>query len=377
MATYGLSSPFKKSKGETSKDSPLKFNPAFIPLISAGLSYLSNRKASKQAGRKQRADQQRFTEMQDQYNAIEFQNPYEGLTNPYANLQNNMSGLQNNFAGMTNQFSGMENQFAGLTNQYSGLQNQYSGMENTMEDLRVNTGAADFAREQSQQSQANILGNLSGVAGSSGIGGLAQSLANAGTQQARQASLSIGQQERQNQMASRGEASRIQQMQRGEASRLDQLRAGETSRLQGVTAQESSRIAQMQAGERGRIQQMQFGEQTRLQGLQAGEQSRLDQLNASGTFQVDMLDRRGQQYVEQQNINRIQSMYGLSADNLSSSTSVNQQAQNNQSTSMGNLFTAGAEAYGAGAFGGSGSTPGEEYMNQGSGGMDGNPDTPY
>jgi len=110
---------------------------------------------------------------------------------------------------------------------------------------------------------------------------------------------------------------------------------GERARLQGLSAQEA-----------GRLDQLQRGEASRLQGLSAAEQSRLDQLMASGAFQVDMLDRKGQQYVEQQNINRITNMYGLSASNLTSSTEVAQ----NTSNGLGELGSAFGSMYADGVF---------------------------
>ena len=56
--------------------------------------------------------------------------------------------------------------------------NPYADLENAYEDLTVNTQEAEFERDQAQQSQANILASLRGAAGSSGIGSLAQTLAN-------------------------------------------------------------------------------------------------------------------------------------------------------------------------------------------------------
>jgi L-lactate utilization protein LutC len=44
--------------------------------------------------------------------------------------------------------------------------------ENVYEELEVDTSAADYAREQFQQQQANIMQSLKGVAGSSGIAAL-------------------------------------------------------------------------------------------------------------------------------------------------------------------------------------------------------------
>ena len=82
-------------------------------------------------------------------------------------------------------------------NPYADLQNPYA--ENVYEDMTVDTQAADYLREQQQQSQANTMQQLRGVAGSSGVAGLAQQMSNIATGQARQASAQIAQQERANQ----------------------------------------------------------------------------------------------------------------------------------------------------------------------------------
>ncbi len=94
------------------------------------------------------------------------------------------------------------------------ISNPYSNMENIYEDLTVNTGQAEFAAQQQQQGLQNIMTNLQGAAGGSGIAGLAQSLANQQSQNLTQASLSIGQQERANQMAERQMASQLQSLER-------------------------------------------------------------------------------------------------------------------------------------------------------------------
>lgn len=75
MAIVGKTSPFSK---KSSKDSPLKFA-QFIPLVSAGLSYLSSRKAGKDAKRADSRNRQEMAEMREKYEALEFSNPYEGL----------------------------------------------------------------------------------------------------------------------------------------------------------------------------------------------------------------------------------------------------------------------------------------------------------
>ena len=84
-------------------------------------------------------------------------------------------------------------------NPYANLTNPYA--ENVMEDLTVNTQAADYLKQQQQQSQANIMQGLQGAAGASGVAGLAQSMANISSGQAQQASALIGQQERANELA--------------------------------------------------------------------------------------------------------------------------------------------------------------------------------
>jgi len=92
--------------------------------------------------------------------------------------------------------------------------NPYLNMENTMEDLTVNTQAADFAAEQSQASTANVLNNMNQAAGGSGIAALAQAMANQGQIGAQKASISIAEQEKSNQDAERKEASSIQGLER-------------------------------------------------------------------------------------------------------------------------------------------------------------------
>tara|TARA_R110002167_G_scaffold257956_2_gene464460 strand:+ start:20 stop:883 length:864 start_codon:yes stop_codon:yes gene_type:complete len=99
-----------------------------------------------------------------------------------------------------------------MTNPYAGVKNPYADMENVYEDQTVDLKAAEFAKEQSQQSMADIMASMKGAAGGSGVAGLAQVLANQGAKQAQQASASIGQQEKANQTRALGEAGRLQQL---------------------------------------------------------------------------------------------------------------------------------------------------------------------
>ena len=87
--------------------------------------------------------------------------------------------------------------------------------------------------EQGAQQRANIMAGLQGAAGSSGIAGLAQSLAGQGAMQARQVSADIGQQEAQNaQLAAQGSAA-VQQAEFGRESTLYAAELGEMAGARG------------------------------------------------------------------------------------------------------------------------------------------------
>ena len=110
-----------------------------------------------------------------------------------------------------------------MKNPYAGVKNPYANMESVYEDQTVDLKAAEFAKEQSQQSAANIMASMKGAAGGSGVAGLAQVLANQGAKQAQQASASIGQQEKANQARALGESGRLQQLDREGEQKADML----------------------------------------------------------------------------------------------------------------------------------------------------------
>tara|TARA_Y100000592_G_scaffold51155_1_gene80782 strand:+ start:167 stop:808 length:642 start_codon:yes stop_codon:yes gene_type:complete len=114
--------------------------------------------------------------------------------------------------------------------------NPYQNMENTMEDLTVNQEEAQFIAEKQAQSQANILADMRGAAGGSGIAALAQTLANQGSENARKAAISIGKQEQANQLAERKEASRLQGLEREGDIMSRQMEASKTKALMGMAA---------------------------------------------------------------------------------------------------------------------------------------------
>ena len=170
----------------------------------------------------QEIQQIKVDEQRDLYEAFEFTNPFADTQNPFANIQTDFGNI----------YGGAQNVIAGAQNKFAGVENRYEGMENRMEDMTVDTRAAEFASQQGQQQRANIMQGLRGAAGSSGVAGLAQSMANQGQLQDQQAAAGIGQQERQNKMMAAQEGSRIDQMQRGEAARLASQAAGGTMQMQ-------------------------------------------------------------------------------------------------------------------------------------------------
>ena len=113
--------------------------------------------------------------------------------------------------------------------------------ENIFEDLTVDTQAADYAREQFQQQQANIMQGMRGAAGSSGIAGLAQSLSMQAKDQAKQTQLTIGQQLQQNRRMQMQEQSRLntqdRQIQIANMEGARQFELDKMSTLMGVAGQ--------------------------------------------------------------------------------------------------------------------------------------------
>ena len=95
------------------------------------------------------------------------------------------------------------------------FKNPYENLENVYEDLTVNQQQAQFQAQQGAQQRANVMQGMRGAAGSSGIAGLAQALANQGALQTQRISASIGQQEARNQLAAARGAGAVQAAERG------------------------------------------------------------------------------------------------------------------------------------------------------------------
>ena len=118
------------------------------------------------------------------------------------------------------------------------VKNPYEGMENMSEDLTVDTKAAEFAAQKSEQARADAMGGVAASAGSSGIAALAQSMANQATQEAQAASQSIASQEQANQAAERAEAGNIQEKMRQGEIMVQNIKDQKMGTRMGMTQQE-------------------------------------------------------------------------------------------------------------------------------------------
>ncbi len=144
----------------------------------------------------------------------------------------------------------MMNQYRDLdtSNIYANVRNPYENIEtefqNVYEDLTVNQQQAQFERQMAQQQQANIMQNLRGAAGGSGIAGLAQAMANQGQIQAQRASASIGMQESQNQRLAAQGAQQTRAMEQ-QALRTQMAGAAQAQQIR-LQGEEQSRALEYQ-----------------------------------------------------------------------------------------------------------------------------------
>ena len=155
-------------------------------------------------------------------------------------------------------------------NPYADMQNRFEGMRNPFENLGVATQAAEFQAEQGTQQRANILDSLSASAGSSGIAGLAQTLANQGVMQSRQLAAGIEQQEMANQKLEAQGAFNVDRLVRGQASELDKLSAqgAYQADLMGRKGQSAVDMAVM--GGEAMLQEAEMARQATLLGVEYG-----------------------------------------------------------------------------------------------------------
>ena len=114
------------------------------------------------------------------------------------------------------------------------FKNPFANMENTFEDLTVNQQQAQFQAKQGAQQRANIMQNMRGAAGGSGIAGLAQMLSNQGALQTQRISAQIGQQEAMNQQLAAKGAAQVQAYERQGQQWVQQAEMDRQSNLLGM-----------------------------------------------------------------------------------------------------------------------------------------------
>jgi len=112
--------------------------------------------------------------------------------------------------------------------------NPYADMENTFEDLRVSTAAAEFQADQGDQQRADILSQLRGAAGPSGVAGLAQMLANQGQLQAKTISADLQKQEVMNEKLRATGALKVAQLQASGDAMVQQAESGRQASILGA-----------------------------------------------------------------------------------------------------------------------------------------------
>ena len=213
----------KKSAKKYVGSSPMKaIDPVTASLlISAGVGLfntISGSKAKKRARREQRAAEEAAAPYLEAYKSYEYKNPYEN-------------------------------------------------MENVYEDMRVNTQAAEFQRDQLAQQQADMLQGLRGAAGGSGVAALAQSMARAGALQAQKISAGISEQETAKEKAILAEQSRIQGLQMYGDQLVDQQEMQRNMNLYNIETGKAGLAAQQFAA--GQQQMMGGIGQIASAGLQA------------------------------------------------------------------------------------------------------------
>jgi hypothetical protein len=133
--------------------------------------------------------------------------------------------------------------FAGLD-----TSNPFMNMENTMEDLTINQKGMELQNQQGQQQRANIMGQMKGAAGGSGIAALAQQMAQSGQLASQQSAATIGQQESANQMAKAQQAAAIQGKEREGEMKSRDMKRDQTSTLLGMAQSETAGFADQAAG---------------------------------------------------------------------------------------------------------------------------------
>ena len=164
-----------------------------------------------------------------------------------------------------------------FVNPYAGFADLFAQQENVFEDLTVDQQAADLQRRNLDQQSANVLQQLQGSAGASGIGALAQQLVNQQAIATSKISADIAKQERQNQMlAAKGEQQLQQQKLKGEILEAQ----GEGLLQQAEMSRQSTLLGMQLASTAGANKAAQQAELNMLYGQNMGNQMQSSALGA-------------------------------------------------------------------------------------------------
>ena len=295
--------------------------------------------SDKRAGQgKLAASEKALNKMQKDLMAIDTSNPFADAQNAYAGLDNQFADLENVYEGAENVYEGkMKNAFEGQKNAFEGMKNQMEGMENAFEDLTVNTQQAEFEAKQNQQQQANIMAQMAGAAGGSGIAALAQSMANQGALQTAKAAATIGAQEAQNQKLAADAEQKISMKTADEASKIAMTQAQEQSRLDTQKNKADMEIQGKVLDADQALQQQRLGEASKLQMAEAKAQQDLDMAEAKGEMDVQELKGKGDMWSTEQEIGKQKT--AMEVEMAKYSAAAAQAGQPKDRGVLGNLFS--------------------------------------
>ncbi len=147
-----------------------------------------------------------------------------------------------------------------IVNPYAGVGNTFRDIRSTAGLLSVNTQQAEFEQQQATANQAQMLNQLRGAAGSSGVASLAQAMANQQALNTQRIAANIGQQEagisrQRAQMDMAAQTQRAQgamqaQMARAQgAAQQQQLQVGQQESLLNIAAEQYGAASQGVAAE--------------------------------------------------------------------------------------------------------------------------------
>ena len=142
-------------------------------------------------------------------------------------------------------------------------------MENVYEDLTVNQQQAQFQAQQQAQQRADVMQNLRGAAGGSGIAALAQTMAGQQALGTQQIAATLGQQEARNQaLMAKGaqDVLRREQLVAAGAGEAQQMRLQGAEAARGLEFEKTQGLMSMAAGQLGQAKQAQQQAQQQMIG---------------------------------------------------------------------------------------------------------------